>query len=286
MEVFNVNSGGSVAGSEISSEEYFSIDAVNQSLIKQILRSPAHAELYLKHGIKTTPAMEFGTAVHATVLNPDNFDNEVAVKPENINRRTKAGKEEYAQWSEENANKAHIDTEQAAACISIAHKISLNETATSLLLGAKCEQSYLWRDKDTSTTCKARVDIVNEDKKVIADLKTTVDASPEGFARTVVKFGYHIQAAFYLRGVSGYSKAVKAYDKGWEFSIIAVESGRPHGVACYKLDKRAIEEGDYLIDKALKKWLEATVLNQYNSYPDVMTELSLPKWALTSEEDS
>ena len=67
-----------VHSSTISADEYFAIDAVNQSLLKEVLRSPAHASAYLGHPKKATAAMQLGTAVHSTLLNAPNF---VPAKP-------------------------------------------------------------------------------------------------------------------------------------------------------------------------------------------------------------
>lgn len=269
--------------STISAEEYFSIDAVNQSLIKHILRSPAHGKSYASSDNKPTPAMQLGTAVHTTILNPDNFAHECVVKPD-INRRTKDGKIAYEKFLAMAKGRAVITVEQAATCLNVANQLALSSRAGLLLSGTEREQSFLWRDDKTQLTCKARIDALSYDDKSVVDLKTTIDASPDSFARTIVKFGYHVQAAFYLRAASTLNTGHEAVRNGWTFSIIAVETSNPYAVACYKLDERAIIEGDKLIDKALALWLDATTLGQYKSYPDELTTLSLPTWALTEPE--
>ena len=268
--------------SEISAEEYFSVDAVNQSLLKEVLRSPAHAASYVGHPKKPTAAMQLGTAVHATILNAANFENEVVVQPE-INRRTKDGKAEYEKFLYRSQGKAVITREQAVTCMHVANSVAGSRKAARLLGGGMTEQSFLWKDERTALTCKARIDVLLKDEKKIVDLKTTADASPSGFARTVSKFGYHIQAAFYLRAVSGLPRGIDALKEGWQFYIVAVETSCPYAIASYKLDQRAIIEGDKMIDKALTLWAEATLLDEFSGYPDTITTLSLPSWALTEE---
>jgi len=273
-----------VRSSTISAEEYFSIEAVNQSLLKEVLRSPSHASSYLANPKKSTVAMQLGTAVHSTLLNADNFDNEVIVQPD-INRRTKDGKVEYERFLAKTIGRAIITREQAVHCMHISQSVSRSREAMNLIGYADTEQSFLWKDGRTALTCKARVDAISPTDKKVVDLKTTADASPRGFARSVVKFGYHIQAAFYLRAVSGLPTGNDATKEGWKFYIVAVETSQPYAVASYKLDQRAIIEGDKMVDKALSLWAEATLLDEYSGYPDVITTLSLPSWALTEVEE-
>lgn len=268
----------------LSTEEYFALDAVNQTLLKHVLRSPSHAALYVSSDDKPTAAMQFGTAVHATLLNPDNFDNEVAIKPD-INRRTKDGKVQWEKFVLLTNGKAIIDQEQAAACISINHSLSLNETARDLIASGDHEQSFVWTDERTRLLCKARCDVVDNSGKRVIDFKTAADASPSGFARSVAKFGYHIQASFYLRAASGLPTAHAAYKDGWRFMIVAAESVKPYPVASYKIDERALIEGDKKIDLALGRWAESLLLNEFQGYPDELVTLSLPAWALTEPED-
>jgi len=271
-----------VHSSTISADEYFAIDAVNQSLLKEVLRSPAHAAAYLSNPKKATAAMQLGTAVHSTLLNAENFENEVAIQPD-INRRTKEGKVEYEKFLAQSRGKAIITTEQAVHCMHIANSMSRSREAMNLIGFADTEQSFLWKDETTALTCKARVDAIHPEDKKVVDLKTTVDASPYGFARSVAKFGYHIQAAFYLRAVSGLRSGVEAVKDGWKFYIVAIETSQPYAIASYRIDLRAIIEGDKMVDKALSLWAEATLLDEYSGYPDVITTLSLPEWALTED---
>lgn len=274
-----------VSSDTISPNEYFDIDAVNQTLIKHVLRSPAHAKAYLAGDKPPTPAMQFGTAVHASILNSDNFSNEVAVKPD-INRRTAAGKVQHEKFLNTSKGLAVITSQQAADCINIAMSIRNSETASRLLNSSHKEQSYLWEDPLTRIVCKARVDVCHPASKQVVDLKTTTDASEQGFARTIAKFGYHIQAAFYLRAASGFDTAVEAYNDGWRFYIVAVETASPFSVASYKLDQRAIIEGDKMVYKGLVAWAESQLLDTFPGYDDRIISISLPRWALTEPEDT
>mgnify|MGYP003145821702 CR=1 FL=1 len=266
---------------QISAAEYHSMKAVNQTLIKEILRSPAHAHAYLNAGKSPTPAMCLGTAVHASILNPENFDNEVIVQPK-INRRTKDGKAQYEKFMQTSGDRAVIKADQAANCVNVTAAVNRNKTAQDLLANTGREETYLWEDDKTGLVCKARIDAIKD--KTVIDLKTTADASPNGFARSVAKFGYHIQAAFYIRAASG-MRAFDAWKDGWRFNFIAVETNKPYAVACYTLDRTAVLEGERQVDKALGVWAESTLLDTFCGYPDEIKELSLPSWALVDPEE-
>jgi hypothetical protein len=77
----------------IKADEYYAIDAVSNSLISKILKSPAHAKAYLDNQPAPTKAMEFGTAFHAAILEPKEFAEQYVVF--SGDRRTKEGKAAY-----------------------------------------------------------------------------------------------------------------------------------------------------------------------------------------------
>ena len=79
--------------SGISNDAYHSGPGDSSSRIKTALTSAAHYLAY--KSTDATPAMALGTAIHALVLEPDTWRNELVIAPD-INRRTKAGKAEFA----------------------------------------------------------------------------------------------------------------------------------------------------------------------------------------------
>ena len=75
---------------DMSDEDYFNLPSIDQSQLKAFLRNPAdwgYERLY--GGCDPTPAMRFGTAFHAYLLETGN----VVAMPEDMSVRTKAGKE-------------------------------------------------------------------------------------------------------------------------------------------------------------------------------------------------
>jgi exodeoxyribonuclease VIII len=81
---------------------------------------------------------------------------------------------------------------------------------------------------------------------VLVDLKTTNDASPEGFIWAVRRYLYHLQAAFY---VDGWEAAGGGPID--EFIFIAVEKTPPFAVGLYRLPESALIKGRDLYRQGL-----------------------------------
>ena len=75
-----------------SNDQYHSHDSISASGLKTIYKKSVYH--LINQQFKETPAMALGTAVHQALLEPDDFYDIYHVI-EKINKRTKAGKEEY-----------------------------------------------------------------------------------------------------------------------------------------------------------------------------------------------
>ena len=84
---------------QITAAEYHAINANSASLLKAARKGAPHLRRYLEGTQTFGPAVALGTAAHPMLLTPADFYDEIAVAPD-VNRRTKAGREEYAAWLE------------------------------------------------------------------------------------------------------------------------------------------------------------------------------------------
>lgn len=262
----------------MSNEDYHALPAISSSAIIKALRSPLHyfAEYVTREVERTeTPSMRFGTAVHTAVLEPETWEERYIVAPD-VDRRTKAGKEAWAAFVEEAGSREVITSEEAARAHAIAALVHSHPSAGPLLRGdfvePEREASYFWRDAETGLECRCRPD--SFDGEVIVDLKTTTDASPSGFARSVANYGYHVQAAWYRRGVAAVTGRIPRH------VIIAVETSAPYAVAVYELDALALEEGDRLCQRAITTIAECQRAGRWPGYGDEIQRLGLPRWAV------
>ena len=81
----------------LTNDQYRQERGISKSSLDYFDKSPAHYLSSLSIKREETAAMAMGTAIHTAVLEPDTFSDRYVIAPENIDRRTKDGK---AQWAE------------------------------------------------------------------------------------------------------------------------------------------------------------------------------------------
>ncbi|WP_170210768.1 PD-(D/E)XK nuclease-like domain-containing protein [Tepidiphilus succinatimandens] len=258
-------------------DQYHSHSAVGHSALVRIMRSPAHYREYVTNPPEPTPAMVLGTAFHAALLEPDRFSQSFVVAPK-FDRRTKEGKAAAEAWEAGNAGKTALTAEQMVAIQQMVTSVISHAGAAKLLSNGLAEMSGLWSDHETGIECKCRPDflaITGETITGIVDVKTTSDASADGFARAIATLGYDTQAAFYQDGL----KALTG--RTIPFYFIAVEKEAPYAVAAYKASDEMIEVGraKYRAALQLLKWCrENESWPGYQPGGEIET-INLPRWA-------
>ncbi len=221
----------------IPAETYHAMtDYVSKSYLKRLDKCPAAAKVPQED----TPAMAFGRASHVFLLEgEDAFVKECAVIPAGIDRRTKAGKEDWAHFEVMNQGKTIITAEELRKIIEMRQALLKHPFAPKLLADGVSEQTVIWMDQDTEIACKCRPDrIPSGNKGVLVDLKTCSCAGEYEFCRDVVKYGYDLQAAFYLDGIR---EATGTYFDA--FCFIALSKEPPYQTEVYILDGEFIQYG-------------------------------------------
>lgn len=198
--------------------------------------------------MEETDALIRGGALHCSILEPERFGNEYVVSPK-FDRRTKEGKENSAAFEKAAEGKIVLDTDDMTLVRGMKEAVLTHPSAKVMLSGGEAEYSYYAKCPVTGLDMKCRPDYHNGG--ALIDLKSTQDASFEGFARQVGNLGYHLQAAYYL-DTFNYSQGTNYK----EFFLIAVESKAPHAVAIYRLDENHIEAGRKAYRQAMVKYQE------------------------------
>ena len=253
----------------MTEQEYRQAEGVNKSTLWELRKSPAHYQYILTHQREDTPALRIGRAIHSAVLTPTAYKREWTVIPADIDRRTKAGKEEYAAFMEQNKGKEILTSEEAETVMQIAKAIKRNKAVSELLKGTRREKPIFWTN-DGGIPCKCRIDAMKTG--IVIDLKTTTDASTDAFTREALKYGYDVQAAHYL---DGYQTTQGGKMPKWYF--IAVEKAEPYAINIIKAGLDFIDHG-ILRRNQLFQLLEEC--KETNRYPDYGTnEMIMPKWA-------
>lgn len=255
----------------MSNFDYHMHSAISKSDLDLINRSPAYYKCIKANPKEQTPAMLFGSMVHKLVLEPSEFDGEYAVMP-HIDRRTKSGKEAYSAFLDECGGRTIVDDELFNSARSAADSVMNHPVARKLLTNGCAELSYFW--EEDGVQCKCRPDYLRTDLKCAVDLKTTLNASPESFAKSAYDYRYHVQAAWYLRGLKACGVDVE------NFIFIAVENKPPYTVCVYAADQIMLEFGDKIaLDdlETFRKCLESDKWFGYEESP-IIHSLSLPDW--------
>ena len=237
-------------------------DYLSYTALKQFAKSPNH---YLESvsGERTqSDAMLVGSALHCAVLEPDHYATRYTTAP-NVNRRTKAGRE---QWEQHEADAiargmSILTSEQAHQIERMSEAIKAHKLASELLAGLETEVQL--GGELYGVQFRGIADAMNVDR--VIDIKTTRDASPDGFKREASNLDYHLQAAIYRR--------LADVD---DFSWVVVENCEPFNVAVYRPSFESIHAAEmYLQDLCgkFKAW-DGTP----EGYAAHSIELGLPPW--------
>ncbi len=255
----------------MTNAEYHTHPAISKSDLDLINRSPMHFKYAKSNPKEQTEAMLFGSVAHKLILEPESFDTEYAIMPI-CDRRTKAGKEKYQEFIESLKGKTPIPAELFERVSVVADAVKANPVVRKLLNGGQAEQSYFWNENGIE--CKCRPDYLKD--KLVIDLKSTTDASPEAFTKAAYNYRYHVQAWWYIHGLNKCGIDVK------DFIFIAFEKEPPYAVCVYAADDLILELGEREAMKNLEVYRECRETDNWYGYekkPEIHS-LSLPEWII------
>lgn len=225
--------------------EYFAIDAVSNSYLKEVKKSPGHAKFAPKD--EPTKAKGVGTIAHLALLQPERLGTCVKIVPEE-NKNSNAfydelsnifpdiGIEKKLNWIGNQQLIAEqcpdiILTERADLNMAktMAESVKNNYNCARLLATGDSEVVIIWEDEETGLLCKCKFDKLNTELGIGVDLKFVEDASPDKFAWAAYDYGYHRQQVHYFEGAKSQGIDLKTN------VIIAVEKTPPYPPTIYEL---------------------------------------------------
>lgn len=274
VERINVESCG-LGLFRIEEEAYHKSIGMSRSSLVHMLRSPQYFQFKKSEPMEPSKAMLFGSAVHKAFLEPELFEQEYAVAPK-VDKRTSKGKEAWASFEYNNRGKKLIDQDDCEAIQGMMTALKKHSYVSKLLgLIQKAHIEVSAYTTIEEVLCKSRADLMIPEMGMLIDLKTTSDARPHEFQRSVADYMYHVQGAYYL---DVFSKATGIkFDK---FLFICVEKEAPFGVQVYVADPEMIEVGRFEYQNALISYKDCLEKNEWPSYDEKVLNLSLPTWAL------
>ena len=221
------------------------------------------------------PHFRVGKAAHDCLLLEGRWADAYYILQEDFNaRKTK----EQADWHAEaeaarEAGKTVLTHAEAESVKAMAASLRENKFAAAALTNGESEVTLAWKDQETGVWLRVRPDFLPHKRRIIPDLKTAADGSPDAFSRTVSKFGYHMAAALYMDGI----KAIFG-EAPSNWLHVVIEKEAPYVVSLYELPPEDIERGRWLNRKAIRIYADCLNSGQFPGYADEPVQLGLPGW--------
>lgn len=258
---------------DIENSEYHAILGASSSVLNLLLnKTPAHvyAQYFAENRKQKEPtsAMKLGSAIHCAVLEPSEFEKRYFVT--DADKRSKEGKAIHAEI--ESNWKQAIKTEDAQMLDEIVKSLSRTFTAKLLLSGGHAEKSIIVKSDLYGIDLKIRPDYFvmpceQWPNGLIVDVKTTEDASPKGFTRSIFNYGYALQSAFYVDVFQRYAKSKNLPQFVW--LVIEKESQQ---VAFYNAEDFIIEHGREKYQSVLPLLANCIKTGDWFGYDDCIKE--------------
>jgi exodeoxyribonuclease VIII len=254
---------------DIPNESYHAGPGISKSGLWTIqTQSPAH----YKFGVREEKShFDFGEACHFAILQPELFEAKVFRGPEDRRGNKWKDAAEFCKGE----GKLLLTAPDYDGVLTIRDAVHADAWINSIVTGGKpvIEASGYWIDEETGELCRCRPDLYREDLGILLDVKSTVSAHPDAFARSVTNYGYHAQEAFYSDGWRALNQKVEG------FAFLAWEKKPPYAFAVYELPPSIVEEGRAMMRQALNTYAECKRGDRWPAYGEGVQELTFKRWA-------
>lgn len=255
------------------------VDELSSTGAKLILDSPARFKYQVVDKNRVhRDAYDLGTAVHTKVLGTGAVA--VTCPPELLDKtggmRTAAAKE----WKDaQRAAGVPVVTESELTMIdAMAESVLAHPLARKLFERAGHPEVSVFAEH-LGVKNRARFDYLPDEGGIAVDLKTTVDASPAGFAKSAANFGYHIQRGHYVDLLN------RAAGRDVEMLFVTVEKEAPHLVAVHQLAQDFAEMGELEALEARDIYRRCMESGEWPGYEVKINLLPAPMYAVYAHQD-
>lgn len=203
-----------------------------------------------------------------------------------------------SKWMENNGHRNVLDQDQWEQLHAMRDAVMAHPAANALMTmdGGVSENSVYWNDPKTGELCRCRPDWWIKPRGIIVDVKTTEDASCEGFGKSIANWRYHVQHPFYMDGINEMRRQVARDSDGEEFPahlpprvtkfvFLAVEKKAPYAVGVYMLDHTSMLLGRALSRRDLDAYAECRATGVWPGYGDKIMSVSVPQWHLNQNAE-
>lgn len=253
--------------------------SLSASIAHTILsQSPVHA--WLRHPklgnqpSKPTDAKDAGTLYHAILLGSDASVEKIDAN----DYRTNAAKE--ARDAARDAGLVPILAREYDAAMAACEAIRANLAKAGIVVAnGQNELPVEWRTSE-GVLCRGRLDHLSKGHAQIVDLKSCRSAKPDDCAKSVISYGYDVQAAAYVQAVETLHPELAGRV---EFVFAFFETEPPYAIGPYKLDAEWRHIGGRKWARACKTWARCLATGEWPGYATGVTTLFAPPWAMAQE---
>lgn len=274
---------------DVPDAEYHAWDCASQSRTTKLTRGwpPAKLRAYMDDADQDdTDTTAIGTGLHLRMFQPDKFASSICPGPINPKTGKMFGRDSQAflAWRQDNPDKTVLDDDDLAAIEGMRKSLLTLPDFVTILEHPQTmhEVSFrtVWEIADDTEfiplQTKGRADLCLPEINLIGDLKTTDDASRDAFERSIYKWGYHHQGAWYRQ---------QSADLGipcWDFCFFVVERKYPYLPAAYRLLDVVMDRGWHELQRPLITLARAYATGEWPGYPKEIQDVGLPKWAIAT----
>ncbi len=257
-------------------DSYLSKSAMSELKDSSLWKWRHHPKKY------NSDSMRWGSLIDCLLTTPEEFDDlyEVANYPTFQSNAAQAWCKEVEDGGKVALLKCKLEDAKKSITIFPQHyeanRIIKNSQKQCILFGKYTDPDY-----KRSINLKGLADFIPNDRKYLADLKTTGKFTRKDLKKTIYDYQYHVQAAFYLML---YNKA-NPNDKRDRFRIVWQQSVAPYEVAVQELTLDDIKQGQLVAKYYLRKLTRAYALDEFPMMCGDRAEMvSMPEWCSISDE--
>lgn len=239
----------------MTDEIYFAIAKMSASSIK--LCKTSYNKFDRRGEFEETPAMKFGTGFHLFLLDQQEFFRQYHVIQYEGKRVGSAYEKAYNTAKYLYPDKKLIDLNDFKRYNEMSESIWSHPKANYLFSGDTMVEEALFFDYDLpirlrcdkfkSIEFKGKLDIINNSKRLVIDLKTISDIEK---AEKALKYDYCQQGYLYKQACELNFGGV------WNVVYIFVESKSPYDVHILGMSSETLERGREVTEKGLNNYLE------------------------------
>lgn len=266
--------------------DYLALPAFSSSQLKLVLDCPRR----LKHAMDNPedPKKEcflLGHALHGRtlenrqtyVIRPSKYP--AKVKGEIVEKDWHGGADWCKDWLKQHDAQDVLSPEQHESVLAWDAAIKAHDRSMELLdVEGHAEVTGIATDPDTGLQMRIRIDWLPTDGTALLDVKTTMDASPEGFERTIRDLHYDLSAYSYLRVYNLIADEL-GLPRKQDFVFIAVEKEPPYIPIVYHIDGLFLQTGRRKYELATRRLCQALESGNWDAYGnDKVHHLTPPDW--------